>query len=58
VHTGVTKSIHTFQSMIEIPTRAVFFEDDEFRRLLKALPEVIDEARDYGNDVAPHVRHR
>jgi hypothetical protein len=30
-------------------TRAVFFDDDEFERLLKALEKVIAEARDVGN---------
>jgi integrase len=30
-------------------TRGVFFEDDEYDRLLKALPEVIAEGRDVGN---------
>jgi integrase len=31
-------------------TRAVFFEDDEFERLLLALPVAIAEGRDVGND--------
>lgn len=31
-------------------TRAVFFEDDEFKRLLEALPVAIAESRDVGND--------
>jgi len=36
--------------------RAVFFEDDEIERLLKALPEVMAEGRDVGNQwIIPFV---
>jgi integrase len=31
-------------------TRAVFFEDDEFERLIKAIPDAIADGRDRGNE--------